>query len=134
LFSLCLVSNICSDVVLYVAVARPIIATFYLPFSRQTFCNKIYFGFIILCWITTSKNLLSPHAFYHLKMHKNTFAAGAPPRSHWGWGCLQRSPRSPSWIKGATSQREEGEKEGDERGKGRKGQEGWGIKEGEWRE
>ena len=80
---------------------------------------------VIFRWIMTIKiepKSLSPVAFAGLKICKNAFAAGAPPRTR--WRSSQRSPETTSWICGAALRR--GRKMGgqEREGKGRKTMEG----------
>ena len=71
---------------------------------------------------------------FEAKMHQIRFRLGLRPRPR--WGSLQRSPRSPSWIKGPTSKGRGGERSGGkarggkERGEGRAGR-GWEGRAGE---
>jgi len=63
---------------------------------------------------------------FTLKMHQNRWGLWLRPRSH--WGSLQRSPKSPSGIKGPTSKGKGGKVRGEEergrKGRVRRGEEG----------
>jgi len=67
---------------------------------------------------------------FKVKMHQNRFRLGLRPRPH--RGSLQRSPRSPSWNKGALLLRE-GKGKGRGKGKEMEGKGGKGGGEGEGR-